>query len=135
MNDKTTPAVPQYVIPAWLQPHVAEIREWPAPSTPRALCEVKGCKRDRRSLGLCGYHYCRARIHAERVGVAASQWVASGGVASFPPTVAPARPCWVAVCDRDSHHNGLCKAHFNLARHHFRAASGGSVPDTGSAST
>lgn len=131
MKDKTEPTDPQYLIPEWLQPHVAEIREWRATWTPRTLCKVAGCQRDRRSLGLCSQHYLRARIHARRVGLSTSAWIADGGVASLPPTITPARPCWVAACDRDSHHNGLCKAHFNLARYHFHPGAGGS----GSAST
>ena len=126
MNNK--PAVPQFQIPEWLRPHVAEVRAWPRPSTPRVLCKVDGCQRDRRALGLCGHHYDRARIHAGRAGVSASEWVADGGIASgrLRPIATPARACWVIACDRNSHHSGLCKPHFGLARHHFRTGSGGS---------
>ena len=79
-------------------------------------------------------------------------WVADNldAIAAFEPLPAPARACLVTECTRDSARAGLCRSHFVRARDTFgpvppsrtsaarrRAdiASGGSVPDTGAAST
>lgn len=114
--------VPQFVIPGWLLSHVAEVRTWPAISTPEPVCLVTACGRTVHSLGFCAQHYGRFRASARRGGLTVTEWsqahrfeVAHASAVQTPETV-----CWVASCDRSALTHGLCKAHLRLARYHFR---------------
>lgn len=62
MNDKKTkPAVPQFSLPEWLRPHLAEVRAWGPVSGEDSTCWVEGCERSPHLHGLCRRHYFRAR--------------------------------------------------------------------------
>jgi len=60
MTDKKKQAVPQFTIPAWLLPHVAEVRAWGPVDGEDASCWVAGCQRSPHLHGLCRRHYFRA---------------------------------------------------------------------------
>lgn len=113
--------IPQFQIPLWLTPHVAEVRIWPAVKGDAPCCRVSACGRDVRSLGLCVRHYNAFRTRALREGLSLAEWLSghAAEVVGAPAVVAPEAVCWVAACGRSALHNGLCRAHYRLARHHF----------------
>ena len=66
---KTTnikPAVPQFQIPDWLRPHVAEVRTWGQVEGDDTLCWVEGCTRSPHLHGICRRHYQRAEQRWKR---------------------------------------------------------------------
>lgn len=114
--------VPQFVIPAWLLPHVAEVRTWSEIGTPEPECLVTRCDRTVHSLGFCAQHYGRFRARARGAGVALIEWLQTNwSEAMRAPAVASPKPvCWVGACGRTALTHGLCKAHLRLARYRFR---------------
>lgn len=61
MTNKTNkPAVPQFTIPGWLRPHLAEVRAWGPVGGEDTSCWVEGCDRSPHLHGLCRRHYFRA---------------------------------------------------------------------------
>ncbi|WP_295014734.1 hypothetical protein [uncultured Microbacterium sp.] len=58
MNDKSS--IPQFKIPEWLRPHVAEVRTWGPVGGEDTDCWVEGCTRSPHLHGLCRRHYFRA---------------------------------------------------------------------------
>ena len=130
---------PQFRIPEWLAPHVAEVRGWRAVSTPQKHCVVTVCDRVPVSLGLCKQHYHGfARRFAIRESVSVAEWLGAhrAEAAGWPVIRRPDVSCWVVACDRSARKNGLCHAHYRLARHHFyRAESQTVAPQSDSVGT
>lgn len=58
MNDRSN--IPQFKIPEWLRPHVAEVRTWGPVDGDDTYCWVEGCTRSPHLHGLCRRHYFRA---------------------------------------------------------------------------
>lgn len=61
MNDKKIAQGPQFTIPGWLLPHVAEAEGWGPVAGPETTCWVEGCGRPPVTWGLCKAHAKRAR--------------------------------------------------------------------------
>lgn len=116
--------IPQFTVPAWLMPHVAEVRAWPAVRGADRRCAVPVCDRSAFSLGLCREHYDSFRGRARRRGAPLAVWVAEHAdeVCCAPRVHTSAPSCWVAACDRTAVRNGLCHAHAVAARRRFRPA-------------
>lgn len=114
--------IPQFTIPAWLVPHVADVRAWPAIRGPHPRCIVAACGRTAFSLGVCRDHYDNLRASARRRGTSAAEWVAShlDDVRNMRALVAPESLCWVAACDHTATMNGLCHSHSMTARRRFK---------------
>lgn len=128
--------VPQFTVPDWLVPHLAEVRAWPAVKGPHPRCTVAACERSAFTLGLCVQHRVRFRAQARRDGVPLADWVRlrRAEVVGAAAVLTPEPVCWVAACTRSATANGLCHAHHRLARYHFRQ-SAGVVPAGDSEST
>lgn len=118
--------IPQFQIPAWLAPHVAEVRSWSAVEGPNPTCHVTSCDRSVFALGLCYEHRHRFRGRARRAGVLLADWLTAHAaeVTAAAPVGVSESVCWVAACGRGAVANGLCKAHGAQARRRFRKYAG-----------
>lgn len=114
--------IPQFTIPPWLVPHVAEVRAWPAVRGPHPRCVVATCDRTAFSLGVCRDHYDNLRARARSRGESLAAWVAEhpDEVRAAPALLAPVSVCWVAACDHSSVSNGLCHSHSMRARRRLK---------------
>ncbi len=114
--------VPQFTIPRWLAPHVAEVRAWSAVRGPNPRCLIAVCTHSGFSLGLCRDHYDNLRARAKRRGQSLAGWLAAhvDEAVQGPALVTGGSVCWVSVCERSAVSHGLCKAHAVTARRRFR---------------
>jgi hypothetical protein len=118
--------IPQFTIPPWLVPHVAEVRAWAAIRGPHPRCIVAACDRTAFSLGVCRDHYDNLRGRARRAGQSLAVWVAEhpDEVRDAPALLAEVSLCWVAACDHSAVSNGLCHSHSMTARRRFKPRRG-----------
>lgn len=114
-----------FALPEWLASHAEEVRGWSAVRGPNPRCQVGVCDRTVHSLGLCSRHYDRFRRVSASAGMSLAAWIPSHSreVTAAAATGSSGSSCWVGECERDANRNGLCKAHYKLARSRFRPRS------------
>ncbi|MEU8804433.1 hypothetical protein [Spirillospora sp. NPDC048819] len=83
----------------WLVEEGRELPTWPAPKAVRR-CSVPGCRRPRRTRGMCRKHYGRWRVRLRRLGLP---------LPPLPPRPAPPPPAAI-LAEMEAAHAELARA-------------------------